>query len=108
MPPVTVIDPKKDFNAETLLSEHGKDISGLGERLGKCYSKENYAEFQKEVETIVERAIKGESRKTTIEIATEAAKAFYLENAWKQKTFWIPTLISAGLFVIAILALFKH
>lgn len=52
------IDSKKDFNAETLLQEHGKDISGLSEKLNRCYSQDRYKEFQKDVEEIAEKFLK--------------------------------------------------
>lgn len=51
-------ESKKDFNAETLLNEHGKDISGLSDRVGKCYSTEKYEDFQGAVEKIVSRYLK--------------------------------------------------
>lgn len=46
---------KKDFDPETLLRDHGKDISGLAEKLGKCYSSERYEDFQGAVEKIAWR-----------------------------------------------------
>ena len=51
-------DPKKDFNAETLLNTHDKNISDLSEKLNKSYSSERYEDFQEAVEKIVERYIK--------------------------------------------------
>ena len=84
-----------------------EDVNAISEKLEKCYSQERYSDFQKEVETITDRAIRGESRKSVKEVAIEAAKEFYTDNAWKQKTFWIPTLISIGLFILAIIALFR-
>jgi len=105
--------PQNHNNGERAVLEHPDtiairehEITPLKARVDKCFSKENYAEFQKEVETIVDRTIRGESRATTKEVAKEAAKEFYSDHGWKQKTFWVPTLISAGLFVIAVLALF--
>lgn len=54
------IEPKKDFNAETLINEHGKDISGLVDKVTKCYSSERYEEFQGAVEKITLRYIKSQ------------------------------------------------
>lgn len=51
-------EPKKDFDTATLLNDHGKDISGLAEKLGKCYSAERYEDFQEAVEKLVGRYLK--------------------------------------------------
>jgi hypothetical protein len=40
------MEPKKDFDTATLLNDHGKDITGLSEKLAKCYSSERYEDFQ--------------------------------------------------------------
>ncbi|MEO8637763.1 MAG: hypothetical protein ABI430_02585 [Candidatus Taylorbacteria bacterium] len=49
---------KKDFHVEKLVEEHGKDISGIVEKLLKSYSSERYKDFQKDVEEIVGRYLK--------------------------------------------------
>lgn len=52
-------DEKKDFNTDTLLNEHAKDISSLSEKADKCYSSERYEDFQEAVEKITGRYLKG-------------------------------------------------
>jgi len=93
-------DPKKDFNTETLLNEHGKDIPGLGEKLAKCYSADRYEEFQEAVEKIAFRTIDGTGREKIKSHAKETVKDVKGENSWTNLTFWLPTAIS----VVAIIA----
>src|SRR3990167_1682320 len=98
MPPT---EPKKDFDTATLLNDHGKDISGLGEKISKCYSKENFQIFQEDVEKIVLKTIDaGDGRKNVKSHATEAIKEYNRDNTWEKVKFWVPTILS----VVAIIA----
>lgn len=99
-------DPKKDFNAEALLNEHGKDISGLNEKLAKCYSEERYEFFESAVEKITLTIIDGSGRTKIKAHAKEAAGEYSRENGWTKLTFWLPWAISAASLVVAIIAIF--
>jgi vacuolar-type H+-ATPase subunit E/Vma4 len=99
MPP----DPKKDFDVSTLVQEHGKDISGLGEKLAKCFSEERYNVFQEHVEKIVIKTLGSkDGRKEVKEYSTEATKEYLDENTWRKVTFWLPTIIAAVAIIVAI------
>lgn len=99
MPPA---DSKKDFNTETLLNEHGKDISGLSEKLGKCYSEDRYNVFQEHVEKIVLKTISAkDGRKEIKEYATEATKEFLHHDTWRKITFWLPTAVAVLAVLVA-------
>lgn len=52
-------EPKNDFDTKTLLNDHGKDISGLSDKLTKCYSSERYEEFQEAIEKVIGRYLRG-------------------------------------------------
>lgn len=99
-------EPKKDFHAEQLVQEHSKDISGLGEKLGKCYSEERYNVFQEHVEKIVIKTLGSKDGRAEIKTyATEATKDFLAQDTWRKVTFWLPTIVA----IIAVLvAIFKH
>ena len=99
MPP----DPKKDFDVGTLVQEHGKDISGLGEKLAKCFSEERYSVFQEHVEKIVLKTLGSKEGRTEIkEYSTEATKDFLQHDNWRKVTFWLPTVIAVLAVLVAI------
>lgn len=101
MPP---LETKTDFDAKTLLNDHGKDITGLGEKVSKCYSQDRYKDFQTAVEDIVLKTMGGKDGiKEIKEHATEATKTYLAIETWKQKTFWVPTVIAVGSVAIAFL-----
>jgi len=92
MPPSEI---KTDFDTKTLLNDHGKDITGLGERVAKCYSQDRYEEFQTAVERIALKTMGGKDGVKEIkEHATEATKNYLTTEKWKQKTLWIPVVVS--------------
>lgn len=97
--------PKKDFHVEQLVQEHGKDISGLGEKLAKCYSEERYEDFQKDVEKIVIKTLGSKDGRAEVkEYSKEATKEYMEQDTWRKVTFWLPTVVA----IIAVLvAIFK-
>lgn len=93
-----------DFDPHALLKDHEKDITGLGEKVSKCYSQDRYEEFQSVVEKIVLKTISGkDGAKEIKEYATEATKTYLAIETWKQKTFWIPTIIAIIAIVVGFL-----
>lgn len=92
MPPPEI---KTDFDTKALLNDHGKDITGLGERIAKCYSQDRYEDFQNAVEKIVLKTMGGKDGVKEIkEYATEATKNYLAVEIWKQKNFWVPVVIA--------------
>lgn len=91
-----------DFDAKTLLNDHGKDISGLAEKVGKCYSEDRFQTFQKDVKTIVLEILghddgKAKMKEWTEGIADKAVETYKKSNKdgnWTKLTFWLPTAIS--------------
>lgn len=105
-------DPKKDFNAVNLLQEHQKDITGLGEKLLKCYSIERYEDFQTAVKKIMLEMIGSEEGRVKIKAhATESAKEYDEGKNETKKNFWTPNIIQIIIGVIALaglaIAIFK-
>ncbi len=101
-------EPKKDFDTNTLLNEHGKDISGLGEKLGKCYSKENFQIFQEDVEKIVLKTIdSGNGRNNIKSYVVETIKEYNRDNTWEKVKFWVPTILSA-IAIVATIYIASH
>lgn len=80
----------------------------IEERINKCFSKEDHATFQTEVKKISLETLGGDDgRKKVKEHATEATKDYIREEAWKNKTFWLPIIISSVATITAIIALLK-
>lgn len=100
-------ESKKDFNAETLLNEHGKDISGLAEKVAHAYSTDRYEDFQEAVEKITLKTIDGTGRLKIKGYAKESAKEYHEDAGSSNKNFWVPNLIQIviGLVALAGLAL---
>lgn len=70
----------------------------------KCYSSERYEDFQKAVVAIVHAELSGdEGRKKLDTYVDGRIKSAFTDNAWKNKTFWIPTFIAAAAVVVAII-----
>src|SRR5687767_8771210 len=102
------METKKDFDSASLLNDHSKDISGLGEKVGKCYSSERYEDFRDAVKKITLESMDGggvgggqEKIKT---YATQAIKDYNRDDTWRKITFWVPIILSG---VAIILAYFK-
>lgn len=105
MPPLEI---KTDFDAKTLLNDHGKDITGLGEKVAKCYSQDRYEDFQNAVERIVLKTMGGKDGiKEIKEHATEATKTYLADEKWKQKTFLIPTIASIISIILVFVGLLR-
>ncbi|TSC84762.1 MAG: hypothetical protein G01um101413_146 [Parcubacteria group bacterium Gr01-1014_13] len=80
----------------------------IEERLDKCFSKEDYATFQTEVKKITLEILGGDDGREKIKKhATEATKDYIRDEAWKNKTFWIPTVIAGIATIAAVIAIFK-
>lgn len=81
-----------------------EQLNGLEERLEKAYSSERYEEFQEAVEKIIWRALETDTAHTKFEakIQTEIKK-YMEEKGWKNKTFWIPTIIAIIAAVAAVI-----
>lgn len=109
----------KDLFADRLSHEETRDFikkivkeyldqTGISEKLESCYTSEKHEIFQKKVEDIVFKTIQLDDSKTKIkQYATEATKEFSETNSWKQKTFWIPTVIAIISVGVAIWALYN-
>ena len=86
-----------------------EDVSALDEKVQNCYSKDRYKDFQDDVKTIVLDVIgNSDGRKKIKEHAKESAKEYNEEQGWKNKQFWIPTIIASltaiGTIIVAIKA----
>lgn len=82
------------------------DVNALEQRVEKCYSAERYEEFQEAVRKIALETIEGAGRDKIKSHAKESAKEYSQENGWTKLTFWLPTIISALVAIIAVVALF--
>lgn len=103
------MENKTDFDTKTLLNDHGKDITGLGEKVNKCYSQDKYEDFQNAVEKIVLKTMGGKDGiKEIKEHATDATKNYLAQEIWKQKTFWIPIILAAVSIIISIFLAFVN
>lgn len=99
-------DQKKDFNAVNLLQEHQKDITGLGEKLLKCYSIDRYEDFQTAVKKIILEIIGSEEGRVKIKAhATESTKEYIDEKTANNKNFWTPNIIQIIIGCIALAGL---
>ena len=88
------------------IREH--EITPLKNRVDKCYSAEKYEDFQDAVRKITLETMGGENGVEKIKKhATDAAKTYFSGEMWKQKTFWIPTLIGIAGVIAAFIAIVK-
>lgn len=72
-----------------------EQLNSLEARLEKSYSSERYEEFQDAVEKIINRTLETESAHNKLETKIQAEIKKYMDDkGWKNKTFWIPTIIS--------------
>lgn len=93
-----------DFKLNELVktSQHEKDIETLHKKVDRCYTKDDHEEFAKKVAEIVVNTIQLDVPRGKIKTyAKEAAKDFFDKEMWKQKTFWIPTVLSIAAALIA-------
>ena len=105
MPPQNQSNNVLEHPDTTAIKVH--EIAPLRQRVDQCYSREKYEEFQDAVEKIVLKTIGGENGiKKIKEHATESAKSYFSSEMWKQKTFWIPTVIGIAGVITAIVAVF--
>lgn len=103
------MEPQKDFNTESLLNEHGKDISGLADKMGRCYSAEKYEDFQDAVEKIILKVMDSSAREKLKSYTKESIQEFNdtkdkaeKEKLWDRIKFWVPVIIS----IVAVLVVF--
>jgi len=90
----------------TAIREH--EITPLKARVDRCFSKDDYEGFQDAVEKIVLKTMGSEDGVKKIkEHGTEAAKTYFAGEMWKQKTFWIPTVIGIAGVIVAVIAVLK-
>lgn len=83
-------------------------VEALEAKVDKCYSSEKYKEFSEEVEFIALKQLGSDEAHKVIRSYVDArVQAKLNDNAWKNKTFWIPTSIAAVAAAGAILALLK-
>lgn len=103
------MNPKAKQTAEDndyISSDKAKELfkestDHIEERVNKCFSKEDYATFQTEVEKIALKVLGNDEGRTTIKKhARESAKEYSDEVGLNKKAFWIPT----GIAVIAAVA----
>lgn len=103
---------EQDFDAKELLNEHGKDISGLSEKISKSYSFERYEDFQDAVKKIILEVIDGSGRDKIKSYAKESFSEHEEEKKRKKKDFWVPNWIQIVIGSIALagllVALFKQ
>lgn len=82
-----------------------EDLNTLGSKVDRCYSADRYEEFQEAVEKIIWRALETETAHTKLRTKIQAEIKKYLEDkGWKNKTFWIPTLIALIGAIVAVAA----
>ena len=82
-----------------------ESVSALEEKIKKCYSKEDYSEFQNEVEKIALKVLGNDDGRTIIKKhAKESAAEYSVEVGWTKKTFWVPTIIAVIASIAAIAA----
>ncbi len=80
-------------------------VDRLEERLDKCYSQEDYKKFQDDVSAITLVTMGSEDgRKKIKEYGRESAKEYIEDEGWKQKTFWIPTIVACISAVASVVA----
>ena len=83
-----------------------EQLSSLEARVDKAYSSERYEEFQDATEKIFYRAMETESAHAKLETKIQSEIKKYMdERGWKNKTFWIPTVIGVIGIVVAIIAI---
>lgn len=84
-----------------------EDINALDDKVAKCYSSERYPEFQEVVRKIIIEVIgSDEGRKKIKAHAKEAAKEYKEENGWSKIQFWLPTIISVLVLIVAVFAIY--
>jgi hypothetical protein len=85
-----------------------EDISMLEGKVNNCYSKDRYEDFQEAVEKIVHKELTTDTvhDKLNAHIDTRVEKIIN-ERGWKNKNFWIPTVIASIAAIAAVAALFK-
>lgn len=103
--------PFQDFDANTLLNNHEKDISSLGDKLCKCYSSERYSEFQDAVKKIslegMDVSGTGGGQEKIKHYALQAIRDYNKEDIWRKITFWAPILISIIALIFTAYSVFK-
>ena len=84
-------------------------VEPLEKRVKELEEKCEYEKFQDSVEKIVLKTLGHDAGRAKIkEHAKESAKEYNEEQGWKNKQFWIPTLISiAGVATAVLVAIFK-
>lgn len=88
------------------VSKHEDEFLNVHEKLSKCYSKEDYEEFQIAVETIVKKTLGHDDGKNVIRpFINDMVRDFLAEQAWKSKQFWIPIIIA---IIGVLVAFFKQ
>lgn len=103
---------KSDFNEGDIAKatkQHEKSISDLENKIedvDKCYSAQRYEEFQEAVKKITLETLDGAGREKIKAHAKDSVKEYNQENGWKKITFWLPTIISVIVAIVAIIALF--
>jgi vacuolar-type H+-ATPase subunit E/Vma4 len=84
-----------------------ESVNALEEKVGKCYSSENYQKFQTDVETIVERYLDTDKAHGKLKTKINRQIKDYLdERGLRNKTFWIPTGIATVAAVATVINLF--
>lgn len=79
--------------------------TGLSAKVDKCFTQNDYHEFEKTVEEISTKNLQfDEPKKKIKEYATEAAKDYFQNGTWNQLKFWVPVILSA----IAVLVAYYH
>lgn len=80
-------------------------VNLLEEKLARCYSADKYQDFQGAVETIIERYLETDTAHNKLKTKINRQIKDYLEEkGFKNKMFWVPTVISIVSAIVAVVA----
>ena len=83
-------------------------VSGLDDKVSKCYSTERYEEFQSAVETIALKVLDaGNGREKIKNHAKEATKEYMDINGWEKFKVWVPMIVAVAAVIVSVVAIYK-
>lgn len=78
-------------------------VEALEAKVDKCYSSEKYKDFREEVESISLKQLGTDTAHDALTPHIDARiEKVVTERFWKNKTFWIPTIIATAAVAVAI------
>jgi hypothetical protein len=77
-------------------------VEALEAKLDKCYSSEKYKDFREEVESISLKQLGTDTAHAALTPHIDSrVERLIAERFWKNKTFWIPTVIASAAVVVS-------